>query len=193
MPRLPLRQMVCQILFAWDSPHFYSSRLGHILQPQIPQLHVSSLSETSSRRYHALGWSRPVCHHRQHSKSIRCTRDDCVILGFRRAQRTRRLRSGLMFHHCAVDHHHASACRFSLRPLRPIRIYLHVHVHLIVMSPRSHHPRHFLCPLSNTCLPSSAFSNCLELASPSSYRLPSRRIVHPTCPSSCSSASPPNF
>ena len=101
---MPSRQMIGQILFAWDSPHFYSSRLGHLVQPQIPQFHVSSLTETSSRCYRFgsvgirpnshLGGHAPVCHHRLHSKSLCCTRDDFVILGFRRAQRTRRLRSG---------------------------------------------------------------------------------------------------
>ena len=65
------------------------------------------LPKTSSRRYRFgsvgispnshLGGHAQVCHHRLHSKSLRCTRDDCVILGFCRAQRTRRLRSGQCF------------------------------------------------------------------------------------------------
>ena len=194
IPCLSLRQVFCQILFAWDSPHFYSSRLGHILQPQIPQLHVSSLSETSSRHYcfHSVGVSpdshlgghAQVCHHRLHSKSLSFTRNDSVILGFRRAQRTRRLRSGPMFHHCAVDHHHSSTRRLPLGPLGPIRIHMHVHVHLIVMSPGSHHPRHFLY----TCQIPACLLQPLPTAS-SEIRHPRA----PTCPSSCSSTSTPNF
>ena len=88
MPCLPLRQTVCQVLFAWDSPHFYSSRLGHLLQPQIPQFHVSSLTETSSRRYRFgsvgispnlhLGGHAQVRHNRLHSKSLCCAGKDCV-------------------------------------------------------------------------------------------------------------------
>ena len=119
MPCLHLRQMVCQVLFAFASFLLFPS-----WQPQIPQFHVSSLIWASSRRYRFgsvgispyshLGGHAQVCHHRLHSKSLYCACDDCVILGFRRAQRTRRLRSGPVFPDCAIDHHHASTRRFPL-------------------------------------------------------------------------------
>ena len=200
MPCLPFRQTVCQVLFAWDSPHFYSSRLGHLLQPQIPQFHVSSLTETSSRRCRFgsvgispnlhLGGHAQVCHHRLHSKSLCCTRDDCVIHGFCRTQCSRRLRtpdlplstSGF----CPIRPKPSSTRQFPLRtlysrpsslstsgfcPINPKPSNNAVFVAALVLQT-------FLCPrqVSAQSIPNLRTTRCLSLTS---YSRPSS--VHVRC------------
>ena len=84
---------------------FHSFRLGHILQPQNTSTpRVESFRDLFSTLSHWQRWSQPRLARGRSRPSLPiidcipsplcCTRDDCVILGFRRAQRTRRLRSG---------------------------------------------------------------------------------------------------
>ena len=63
------------------------------------------------------------------------------MFSFRRTQRTRRLFSRPMFHHCADDHHNASTCRLPLGPIRLIQLHAHVNLHFVVC-PCPHRPRH---------------------------------------------------
>ena len=97
-----------------------------------------------------------------------------------------RLRSGPMFRDCAVDHHHSSTCRLPLGPTGRIESTCTSTFTSSVVLPCSR-------LLSSICQPFSASSNCLEWDSPSSCTPPLQRIARPTCPSSCSSTSPPNF
>ena len=136
--------MVRHILMSWTP-------VGHLLQPQVFQFHMSGLPKASSRRNrHGCVGVRPntnlctqsqVRHHRLHSESLRCACANCVTFSFRRVQRTRRLCSRPVFDHCAVHYHRASTRRLPLVPIRPIRIDAHVNLHLVVcLCP--HGPRH---------------------------------------------------
>ena len=98
-----------------------------------------------------------VYHHRLHSETIRCSRDQSprgirlppcsvhVKPAFSRARP--------VFHHCPGGHHHASTRLLPSGHFCPIRMRVHIYS-LSVVFPRPHHPRHLLhSPEASACLP----------------------------------------
>ena len=128
-------------MLSWDSPHFHSSSLGHLLQPQV---FLFSMSSSRRNRLDCVGvlpdtnlcTQSQVRHHRLHSERLSCSCDAShsasAVLSARVA--------------CVLDQGFTTVPLIIMPPLVDFLSGPVAHVNLpLVAFPCPHRPRHLFC------------------------------------------------